>query len=414
MYVTLFKHPKTIARHHAAPLLKAREQFLESCANNGYSHAMLVKIAWVLFSIAPCIDIENGKITTRDIEQAIDNRVRLRNFSQNVKIAKSTRQLFIHIATDWLRSLGCFEEPSETEGPFSALIISYARYLSEDRGLSPATISTRCERLNWFFQSLQPSRNSLDTIKIADVDAFIEAKGNKGWKRSSLSSLASSLRGFFRYAEGMGWCRPGIAAVIESPRIYAFEGLAKGPRWEDVQRLLASTRGDCPNEIRAHAILMLLAVYGFRRSEVARLQLNDLDWAGEKIMVSRSKQRRIQHYPLLYEVGEAILRYLHKVRPCSKHRDLFLTLSAPIRPLSAESISPIVRSRLRSLGIALPHYGAHCLRHACANHLLASGFTLKQIGDYLGHRAANSTLKYTKIDLGGLQKVSDFDLGGLL
>ena len=205
---------------------------------------------------------------------------------------------------------------------------------------------------------------------------------------------------------------PGIADVIESPRIYALEGLPKGPSWEDVQRLLAS--GDYPNDIRAHAILMLLAVYGLRRSEVALLQLSDLDWGGEQIMVSRPKQRRIQYYPLLYEVGEAILRYLKEVRPCcSKHRNLFLTLAAPIRPLSASSLSAIVRSRLRFLGIALPYSGAHCLRHACASHLLASGFTLKQIGDYLGHHTANATIKYTKIDLAGLRKVSEFDLGGL-
>lgn len=414
MFEILFKRSTTITRHREAPFSKAREQFLELCAESGYSHSMLKKIAWVLFSIAPSICIQNGKVTTRDIEQAVDERVRLRHSPQNAETPKSTRQLFVHIATDWVRSLGCFEEPLEAERPFSAQITAYARYLSEERGLSPVTLSTRCERLGWFFQSLHPSRNSLDTITIADVDAFIKVKGNEGWKRSSLSSLASSLRCFFRYAESKGWCMPGIAAVIESPWIYALEGLPKGPNWEDVQRLLASTRGDCPNDIRAHAILMLLAVYGFRRSEVAGLQLNDLDWVGEQIMVSRPKQRRIQYYPLLYEVGEAILRYLREVRPCSKHRNLFLTLAAPIRPLSAESISPIVRSRLRILGVSLSHYGAHCLRHACASHLLASGFTLKQIGDHLGHCTANSTLKYTKIDLVGLRKVSELDLGELL
>ena len=58
--------------------------------------------------------------------------------------------------------------------------------------------------------------------------------------------------------------------------------------------------------------------------------------------------------------------------------------------------------------------GAHCLRHACASHLLASGFSLKQIGDHLGHRAANSTLSYTKVDLAGLRQVAELDLGALL
>lgn len=414
MFETLFKRSTTVARYREAPFSKAREQFIELCAEKGYSHSMLKKIAWVLYSIAPIIDIQNGKITTREIEQAVEERVHFRSFSKTPKIPKSTRQLFIHIATEWVCSLGCLKKSCKVEGAFIAQITIYARYLREERGLSPVTISTRCERLGWFFQSLQPSKCSLDTITIADVDAFLESKGKQGWKRSSLSSLASSLRGFFRYAEGKKWCMSGIATVIESPRIYALEGLPKGPNWEDVQRLLASANGDCPNDIRAHAILMLLVVYGFRRSEVAGLRLNDLNWAGEQIMVTRPKQRCVQYYPLLYEAGEAILRYLREVRPCSKYRNLFLTLAAPIRPLSAASISPVVRSRLRALEINLPHYGAHCLRHACAGHLLASGFTLKQIGDHLGHRTANATLKYTKIDLSELRKVVEFDLGGLL
>jgi integrase len=159
---------------------------------------------------------------------------------------------------------------------------------------------------------------------------------------------------------------------------------------------------------------MLLAVYGLRRGEVARLQLDDLDWEGERIVVSRPKQHRIQSYPLVSTVGEAILRYLREARPRSAHRTLFLTLAAPIRPLSALSITPIVRTRLSALGVDLPRRGAHCLRHACANHLLDSGFSLKQIGDHLGHRSANSTLGYTKIDLTELRKVAEIDLGRLL
>jgi site-specific recombinase XerD len=246
------------------------------------------------------------------------------------------------------------------------------------------------------------------------VEVFIDTKGNQGWKRSSLSCLASSLRSFFRYAEGQGWCAPGIAAVIESPRLYAREGIPEGPSWEDVQRLLESTCGDRPADIRDHAILMLLAIYGLRRGEVARLRLDDLDWAGERIVVPRPKQRRIQYYPLVPTVGEAILRYLREVRPRSAQRSLFLTMAAPIRPLSAPSLTPIVRTRLNALGVDLPRRGAHCLRHACASHLLSSGFSLKQIGDHLGHRTANSTLSYTKVDLAGLRQVAELDLRRLL
>jgi integrase len=121
----------------------------------------------------------------------------------------------------------------------------------------------------------------LSAITVADVDAFIESKSKKGWTRASLAALASSLRSFFAFAEARGWCPSGITAVIESPRLYTREGIPEGPGWDDVQRLLVATSGDRPADIRDHAILMLLAVYGLRRGEVAALRLDDLDWEGE-------------------------------------------------------------------------------------------------------------------------------------
>jgi len=414
MFKTLFKRPAILARYREGPLLDAREQFLKQCAMQGYSRSMLHKIAWVLLSLANCIDIDHGNMTAHDIELAVDSRLRFVHSPKCTQNSQGSRQLFIHIATEWVRSLGCLKPPPAVEMPFVNQIAAFARYLREERGLSPITIATRCERLAWFFESLHPHEDALHTVTITDVDAFITAKGNQGWKRSSLSSLASSLRSFFRYAEGQGWCDIGIAAVIQSPRLYTREGLPEGPTWVDVQRLLISTRGDRSVDVRDHAILMLLAVYGFRRGEVAHLKLDDLDWVGERIMVARPKQRRIQCYPLVPAVGEAILRYLREVRPHCAYRALFLALAAPIRPLSASSITAIVRTRLRSIGVDLSHQGAHCLRHACACHLLASGFTLKQIGDHLGHRSANSTLTYTKIDLAGLRQVAQIDLRRLL
>ncbi|MBU1170013.1 MAG: tyrosine-type recombinase/integrase, partial [Proteobacteria bacterium] len=154
--------------------------------------------------------------------------------------------------------------------------------------------------------------------------------------------------------------------------------------------------------------------YGFRRGEVAQLKLDDIDWIGEKIRVSRPKQRKTQCYPLIMEVGESILRYLREIRPRSPHRYIFLSLAAPIRPLSPHSISAVARSRLKAIGVTLSWQGAHCLRHSCARHLLDSGFSLKEIGDHLGHRTVNSTLNYTKIDISGLRQVAELDLRGVL
>lgn len=414
MMEVLIKRPTTLARYLGAPLAEERDNFLKHCAQVGYSPSMLKKISWVIWAVAEYIGIDHGKVTMQDIRIAVDHRTRFKRQSTQTKESKSTRQMLIHFATEWARHMGCLGQAAKPQDSFAVQIGIFARHMREERGLSPVTIATRCERLGWFFAGLNPPRGTLDAITICDLDAFVELKGQQGWTRASLGSLASSLRSFFAFAEARGWCAKGLTATIESPRLYTREGIPEGPGWEDVQRLLVSTAGDHPVDIRDRAILMLLALYGLRRGEVAALQLEHLDWDGDKICVVRPKQRIAQRYPLLPSVGEAIVRYLRDVRPQCEHRALFLTIGAPMRPLSAESISHVARARLNQLGLTLSPRGAHCLRHACASHLLSSGFSLKQIGDHLGHRNANSALSYTKVDLTGLRQVAEFDLGGLL
>jgi integrase len=205
-----------------------------------------------------------------------------------------------------------------------------------------------------------------------------------------------------------------MAAGIVGPRVFRDEGLPVGPQWSDVERLISSTKGDIPHDIRDRAILQLFSIYGFRSGEVAGLRLEDLNWSQDRILVNRRKQRRRQEYPLLPVVGESILRYLERVRPSSAYREVFLTLKAPIRPISAGAMYHLVSERMRALDIRSVRHGPHALRHACAGRLVAQRLSLKQIGDHLGHRSAYATRTYAKVDLAGLREVADFSLGGLL
>src|SRR2546427_7364577 len=128
----------------------------------------------------------------------------------------------------------------------------------------------------------------------------------------------------------------------------------------------------------------------------------------------RPKGRQTSPYPLLPAVGHAIIRYLQAVRPPCAPRELFLTLRPPFRPLSGSALHGLTSKHLQTVGIQPVHRGPHTLRHACAMHLVAQGLSLKEIGDHLGHRSAEATRIYAKVDLAGLREVAAFDVGDLL
>ena len=369
--------------------------------------------AWILLVFSKSMDLcRTDPVTHEEIAFAVDHRVRLIR-SARTNDSQSSRRLFIHIATAWIRFLGLMKEQQSKEQPFTRFVEHYADFMRDQRGLSPVTISNTRSEIDSFLSMVWHPDTTLDAVTIHDIDTYLAYQGNHGWARASLHTLASTLRNFFRYAEGQGWATD-ISVGIDAPVVFREEGLPLGPNWEDVQRLVASFNGDSTIDLRDRAVVLLLAVYGLRRGEVVRLRLEDLDWNGEIIHVTRPKQRCTQQYPLVASVGTAILRYLKEGRPRSAHRELFLSVEAPIRPLSPGRVSGSVRERLTQLGIDVPRRGAHCLRHANARHLLDAGFVLKEIGDQLGHRSASTTRIYAKVDLTGLRRVAEIDLGSLL
>ena len=414
MFETLFKYSRILTRHRTGPFAEARERFLSHCAAQGMARATLLRQAREVLVIAERIDITRGEtIGSPVIEAAADRWAREQHHRHRVQGLKWSRALFVQTATNGFHFWGRLEAPPPRFVPFADRLADFAAYQCDERGLSPVTIRAQSWHVEKFLGWLGEQNHSFDDVSLEDVDAFLANNGKRGWGRISVSSSAKALRAFFRHAATRGWCVASIAAGIDGPRLFQHEGLPVGPPWPDVQRLIASTGGDSARDIRDRAIRMLLATYGFRSGAVAGLCLEDVNWESEIVAVSRPKQRRAQEYPLVSEVGEAIVRYLQQVRPRCARREIFLTLKAPFRRLSQGAPYHLVSTRLDALGIQIPRRGPHSLRLACAGHLVAEGFSLKEIGDHLGCRSTEATRVYAKVDLVGLREVANFDLGGL-
>lgn len=391
-----------------------RSCYIRELLNQGWKITTLLGISRELKACAARLDIaSDGGVAEEQIIAAADAWMREARHTFTRPIGPHrARTTFINDARRWLAFLGLLRK-TETTNRLSYLVNDYCSFLKTERDLAPATISTRrtfaLQFLDWFEKQGRP----FNTVSIADVDAFLALPRQRQWSRRTTRVCASCLRSFFEFANAKGWCRP-VARAIDSPRIYKDEGLPLGPRWVQVQELITNIGLEKPADIRDRAILLMLSSYGFRSKELRDLCLDDLDWQHEKIRLHRSKRRRIQQYPLTQSAGDAILLYLQRVRPPTNRREVFLKLMPPFGPLTQTCLAAMVRTRFQKAKIKLRHHGPHALRHACAMQLMAKEFSLKEIGDYLGHTSASSTTVYAKVDLKSLRKVAEFDLKEIL
>jgi integrase/recombinase XerD len=414
MFDQLFVRSDALTRQLSAPLVDERRQYLAHCGEQGMSKGTLCCKAQLLLPIVKYLklsDRPNDRIGVQEIRKAA-SRWPHNQFGTH---SQRSRDVFVAEAIAWLSFLNRLQIPTKPPRIYDQMLVEFREFMEKERGLSSATIESRCYSVRPFLDRLLGEERSLDMISVADIDSLLAQEVNEHhYARVSVRGYASSLRSFFRYAETRGWCTRGIAASIMAPRVFQQETLPSGPTWDVVQEILQATSGDQPTDIRDHAILMLFAVYGVRRSEVARLQLGDIDWQKERIVFTRAKGGGSHTFPLLDSVGAAIIRYLKEVRPKSHCREIFLTMHAPIGPISGGAMWAIVGRQLRGRALSIKHHGPHSLRHACATRLINQGLSLKEIGDHLGQHDLEATRIYAKVDLTRLRQVASFDLGGLL
>ena len=219
-----------------------------------------------------------------------------------------------------------------------------------------------------------------------DVDDFLNHLRERHCATTTIASNCQAFRTFFAYADGRGLCPSGLPAGIQSPRISKYRSGHIAPTWTEIKRLLNVVRGQSALDLRARAIILLFIVYGLRSSEVSDLRLSDFDWRQETFGIRRAKRGGTQQYPIQFEVGEAILRYLQYARPRSPSRHLFVGIVRPFAPISEGGMWQIIATRMKQAAVTSNHIGPHALRHACATRLLRKGVSIPDIADFQNQR----------------------------
>jgi integrase/recombinase XerD len=271
----------------------------------------------------------------------------------------------------------------------------YCRHL-EQSGLARSSVDRYAGVAALLLRQLH-GRTPLRRLEIRHIDNFI-ARRRTCVSLSTITTMCSGLRRFLSFLHTTGRHRRDLApalidllppAPVRPPRTVAAE---------TIRSLLRAVDRATPIGRRDYALLLMMTQYGCGAGEVIRLKLEDIDWHGGRLRLTRPKTSVPIDLPLLPDIGRALADYLQRGRPrhCAT-RAVFVTSGSPHRDLaSATGISARLRRYASAANIQEPLGGSHVLRHFHACRQLELGTAPKVIGDILGHVNPRSTEVYLR------------------
>ncbi|GGC92922.1 tyrosine recombinase XerC [Halopseudomonas salina] len=279
---------------------------------------------------------------------------------------------------------------------------AFLGHLQRERQLSPRTLEA-------YRHDLEGLRHFLDTQQCTrwpDMDSarlrlFVAQRHQAGLSGRSLQRLLSAVRTFYQYLIRERLCKHNPALDIRAPR-----SARKLPRALDADltaQLLDDNSDDDWLLVRDHAMLELFYSSGLRLSELAGLDMHELDLAqGEVRVLGKGSKTRL--VPVGRMAREALQRWL-KVRTLSSTTEQALFIGQRGRRLTPRAI----QLRVRRWGVANigQNLHPHMLRHSFASHVLESSGDLRAVQELLGHADIGTTQIYTHLDFQHLAEVYD-------
>jgi len=323
-------------------------------------------------------------------------------------------------------------DPPSDAGAGTALrrdIEAFAEHLARERGYSPETVRAYRRDLTDFAEFAGPRAGAVT----ARADAAPPAGGavdlellrewlwqgsRRGLASSTLARRASSVRAFGRWLvrDDPGATAPGARLRVPKrdrplPRVLS---AAQAGEFLGALEARAEDGASEPERLRDLAIVELLYASGMRVSELAGLDLDDVDFARltARVLGKGSRERTV---PFGVPAGRAVRAYLDRARPALAERARSadgdapapatpaLFLNARGRRIGARSVYRVVARELARIPGSGPS-GPHTLRHSAATHLLDGGADLRTVQEVLGHASLGTTQIYTHVSVERLRE----------
>jgi len=246
----------------------------------------------------------------------------------------------------------------------------------------------------------------MESVDSLDIREYL-GRLYKRYKRSTIARKLSAVRSFYLFAEKSGRSDKNPAAAVMTPRQ---ENTI--PNYLPVDQMFALLEGPdkgTPLGLRDLAILEVLYSTGLRVSELAGLNLHDVDLDQRlvKVLGKGSKERIVPIGKAAVSVLTAYLDSTTAQRARNRKGMVFpVFLNARGGRLSTRSIATVVKRYGVKCGL-MTEISPHSLRHTFATHLLDGGADLRSVQELLGHSSLSTTQRYTHVSLDRLMKVYD-------
>ncbi len=276
------------------------------------------------------------------------------------------------------------------------LLSIYLEFIELEKGLSKNSIEAYRRDLEYFFEFVSDML-TLDDITRHDITAYIRKLSEEKYAISSITRKISSIKSFFKWACMTGNATANPALTIEIPKRPKL--LPKVMTINDIEEMLSNNL----TTLQA-VILELLYSCGFRVSELANLNLGDINLrSGYILCIGKGSKERL--VPIGHKAKEKINTYLPErdfiIAKYKLNTKKFL-INEEGRGINRQDIYNLVHSQGELIH---KNISPHTLRHSFATHLLENGADLRVVQELLGHSDVATTQLYTHISKKRLKEV---------
>ena len=280
----------------------------------------------------------------------------------------------------------------------------YINYLEVERNASPYTVRNYTTDLLDFFQFIKDK--GIDSLREVDRNVlrnYLLHLMEQGVVKASIARKLSAIRSFYRYLLREEVIPSNPVATTASPKLD--RRLPSFLTTDEITRLLEAPDSNKPQGQRDRALMELLYASGLRVSELAKLNLEQINLDTREIRVwgKGSKERMV----LMGEpAAKALTTYLDQGRSelSGKKTTRAVFLNRYGERLTERSVQKILEEYAGIAGIG-KRVHPHMLRHTFATHLLDGGADLRVVQELLGHASLSSTQVYTHVSKSQAKKV---------